>query len=185
MAAAETAVNRKAVVDGMCRMFAFSIPKAYKILKENGWESGRTKRKDAGDISVDRELLIAVGGMVKQCIRKNGKAALPVNAARSILEARGISIPVSDSRLRELLRENHMAVSDSKVPTPRQTMRTEYPNQVHFADPSVCLICFAPGGKQKLIGDDELYKNKNFLERKLKCWRYVLTDHYSGSICVR
>jgi hypothetical protein len=64
-------------------------------------------------------------------------------------------------------------------------MRTEYPNQAHFADPSVCLIYFAPGGGMKTIGDDELYKNKNFLEGKLKCWRYVLTDHYSSSICVR
>jgi hypothetical protein len=64
-------------------------------------------------------------------------------------------------------------------------MRSEHPNQVHFADPSVCLIYFAPGGKQRLIGDDELYKNKNFLEGKEKCWRYVLTDHYSGCICVR
>jgi hypothetical protein len=78
-----------------------------------------------------------------------------------------------------------MAVADSKVSKPHQTMRSEYPNQVHQADPSVCLIYFAPGGKQKLIGDDELYKNKNFLEGKNKCWRYVLTDHHSGSICVR
>lgn len=185
MNAAETAASRKAVVDEMCRMFAFSTAKAYKVLKENGWESGRAKRKDAGASSVDRELLIAVGEMVKQCIRKNGKATLPVNVARSILEARGLAIPVGDRRLRELLRQNHLAVADSKVPAPHQTMRTEYPNQVHFADPSVCLIYFAPGGKQKLIGDDELYKNKNFLEGKLKCWRYVLTDHYSGSLCVR
>ena len=64
-------------------------------------------------------------------------------------------------------------------------MRSEYPNQVHLADPSVSLIWFAPGGRQKIIGDDEQYKNKNFLEGKLKCWRYVLTDHFSSSICVR
>jgi hypothetical protein len=190
MAAAETAAIRKAVVDEMRRMFAFSTAKAYTVLKENGWDSGRAKRKDAGVSSLDRELLIAVGEMVKQCIRKNGKATLPVNVARSILEARGLNIPVGDRRLRELLRQNHMAVVDSKVPAPHQAMRTEYPNQVHFADPSVCLIYFAPGGKQDaskmhIIGDDELYKNKNFLEGKLKCWRYVLTDHYSGSLCVR
>ncbi|MDR1803584.1 MAG: transposase [Treponema sp.] len=185
MNAAETAASRKVVVDDMCRMFAFSTAKAYKVLKENGWESGRAKRKDAGASSVDKELLFVLGEMVKQCIRKNGKATLPVNVARSILEERGFTIPTSDSRLRELLRQNHMAVADSKVPSPYQTMRTEFPNQVHFADPSVCLIYFAPGGKQKLIGDDELYKNKNFLEGKNKCWRYVLTDHYSGSICVR
>jgi hypothetical protein len=185
MAAAETAAGRKAVIAEMCRMFGFSAAKAYKVLKENGWDSGRAKRKDAGASSVDKELLTAVGEMVKQGIRKNGKATLPVNVARSILEARGLDIPVGDSRLRELLRENHLSVADSKVPTPHQNMRTEYPNQVHFADPSVCLIYFAPSGKQKIIGDDELYKNKNFLEGKMKCWRYVLTDHYSGCLCVR
>jgi hypothetical protein len=185
MAAAESSAGRKAVAAEMCRMFAFSTATAYKVLKENGWESGRAKRRDAGASSLDEKLLIAVGDMVKQCIRKNGKATLPVNVARSILEARGLTIPVSDSRLRELLRQNHMAVADSKIPPPHQAMRSEYPNQVHFADPSVCLIYFAPGGKQKIIGDDELYKNKNFLEGKLKCWRYVLTDHYSGSLCVR
>jgi hypothetical protein len=185
MAAAQTAAGRRAVVDEMRRMFAFSTAKAYKVLKENGWDSARAKRRDAGASSLDTELLTAIGDMVKQCVRKNGKATLPVNVARSILEARGLGIPVGDSRLRELLRENHLSVADSKVPAPHQTMRTEYPNQVHFADPSVCLIYFAPGGKQKIIGDDELYKNKNFLEGKMKCWRYVLTDHYSGCLCVR
>jgi hypothetical protein len=94
-------------------------------------------------------------------------------------------MPVSDSRLRMLLRENHLSVADSRIPSPHQNMRSEYPNQVHFTDPSVCLLYFAPGGKQKIIGDDELYKNKNFLEGRQKCFRYVLTDHYSGSICVR
>jgi hypothetical protein len=190
MAAADTTAGHKAVVDEMCRMFAFSTAKAYKILKESGWDSGRARRKDAGVTSVDAGLLSAAGEMLKQCVRKNGKATLPVNVARSILQARGLNIPVSDSRLRELLRQNHLSVADTRVPTPHQTMRTEYPNQVHFADPSVCLIYFAPGGKQdaskmRIIGDDELYKNKNFLEGKLKCWRYVLTDHYSGSVCVR
>jgi len=185
MNAADTAAERKAVVADLCRMFAFSTATAYKMLKENGWESGREKRKDAGETSLDEKLLLAVADMVKQGIRKNGKATLPVNVARSILQSRGIDIPVSDSRLRMLLRENHLSVADSKIPTPHQSMRSEYPNQVHFTDPSVCLLYFAPNGKQKIINDDELYKNKNFLEGRQKCFRYVLTDHYSGSICVR
>jgi hypothetical protein len=185
MAAARTPAERKAVVAEMRRMFAFSAARAYKVLKENGWDSGRAKRKDAGASSVEAELLLAVGDMVKQCVRKNGKAALPVNVLRSILESRGLDVPVGDSRLRELLRQKHLAVSDSKAPAPYQSMRSEYPNQVHFADPSVSLLYYAPGGKQKIIGDDELYKNKNFLEGKDKCWRYVLTDHYSASVCVR
>jgi len=185
MNAAKSATEKRSVVEDMCRMFAFSVQKAYKTLHENGWESGRKKRKDAGKTLLDEKQLLAVAEMVKQGIRKNGKATLPVNVARSILQSRGVDIPVGDSRLRSLLRENNLSVADSRIPTPHQSMRTEYPNQVHFTDPSVCLLYFAPNGKQKIIGDDELYKNKNFLEGRQKCYRYVLTDHYSGSICVR
>jgi hypothetical protein len=185
MSAANTPAERKAVVDDMRRDCGLSTASAYRILAENGWESGRKKRKDAGSTSVDDALLHAVAEMTKQCVRKNGKAALPVNVARSILQSRGVDVPVRDARLRELLREQHLSIADVKTPAPHQNMRSEYPNQIHFADPSVSLIYFAPGGKQKIIGDDELYKNKNFLEGKPKCWRYALTDHYSGSICVR
>jgi hypothetical protein len=102
------------------------------------------------------------------------------------LESRGIDVPVSDSRLRELLRQNHIAAADNKIPAPHQAMRTEYPNQVHQADPSVSLLYYAPRGRQKIISDSEHYKNKNFFkDGRKKCLRYVLTDHYSGSICAR
>jgi hypothetical protein len=169
----------------MCRQFAFSTAKAYKILKEQGWESGRAKRKDAGTSSLDETLLVAVAAMAKLGIRKNGKTTLPVTVIRSILLSRGLDISVGDSRLRELLRIKHLSVEDSKIPTPHQPMRSEYPNQVHCVDPSNALLYYAPGGKQKMVGDEEEYKNKHFLKDKPKCWRYVLTDHYSDSICVR
>jgi hypothetical protein len=113
---------------------------------------------------MDGAAILAIAEMEKLCIRKNGKATLPVNVARSILQARGVDVPVGDRRIRELLNQKHLSVGDMKAATPHQTMRTEYPNQVHFADPSVCLLYFAPGGGMKAIGDDELYKNKNFLE---------------------
>ncbi|GHU44003.1 phage associated protein [Spirochaetia bacterium] len=185
MAAADSAAERKSVADDMCRVFGFSQKRTYRELKAAGWESGRAKRKDAGITGVDDTLLLSVAEMIKLGIRKNGKATLPVNVARSILESRGAHIPVSDGRIRTLLRERHLSIADSRIATPHQPMRTEYPNQVHFADPSVSLLYYEPGGRQKIIGDDELYKNKNFLENKDKCWRYVLTDHYSASICVR
>jgi hypothetical protein len=73
MAAARNREQHKAVVDEMCRMFAFSKAKAYKVLEENGWDSGRAKRKDAGSSSVDRELLTAVSAMTKQASAKTVK----------------------------------------------------------------------------------------------------------------
>ena len=182
---AGTAAERKAVVSELRRLYAISTAKAYKALRENGWESGRARRRDSGAAAAGGELLATVGEMVRQCVRKNGKATLPVNVARSILQERGVEVPVGDSRLRELLRRHRLSAADGRAATPHQPMRTEHPNQVHFADPSVSLLWYEPGKKQKIIGDDEFYKNKNVREGKDKCLRYVLTDHYSGCVCVR
>jgi hypothetical protein len=181
----KSAGGRKIIIEDVCRLFGVSQAKAYKEMAAHGWESGRKKRRDAGSSDVPPETLAALASLIKKGLRKNGKATMPINVARSILEENGYIINASDSRLRDLLRQQNMAIRDAKVPSPHQRMRSDYPNQVHFTDPSVSLIWFAPGGKQKIIGDDEQYKNKNFLEGKLKCWRYVLTDHCSSYICVR
>ena len=185
MEGAKSAAERKAIIAELCRMFAFSQAKAYKVLKEAGWQSGRKERKDAGSSGIAQEELKLVASVLRNSVRKNGKATMGVPLARSILQANGITIPIADSRLRELLAENSLSLADAEIPRPHRTMRTLYPNQVHQADPSVCLIWFAPNGEQKLYDADEVYKNKNPREGKLKCWRYVLTDHTSGSICVR
>ncbi|MDR1506449.1 MAG: transposase [Treponema sp.] len=184
---AETASERKATIDEMCRMFAFSAAKAYKVLREAGWVSGRRKRTDAGTSSLAPENLDAVASVIRNGLRKNGKSTMPVNVARALLKSNGIDIPIGNSRLRQLLREASMTAENAKAPSPHTRMRSLCPNHVHFTDPSLSLLYFAPGGKQHILRDDEVYKNKPFLEGKedLKCWRYVLTDHYSSSIYVR
>jgi transposase InsO family protein len=181
-----SAAGKRAVVEEMKQRFGVSTAKAYTLLKEGGWDSGRKRRKDAGATGLGNEELKTLAGMLRVSMRKNKKQSLPVNVARSIALENNIDIPVGNSQLRSLLRRYNIAVADTKTPAPHQQMRSEYPNQVHCADPSVSLLWFSPGGKQKIIGDDEHYKNKDFYrDDKLKCWRYVLTDHYSASICVR
>jgi phage gp16-like protein len=180
------AAGKKAVVEEMKQRFGVSTPKAYNMLKEGGWDSGRKQRKDSGTTGLSEDRLRLIAGMLEISMRKNGNQSLPVNVARSIAEANGIAIPVGNSQLRSLLRRYNLAITDAKTPAPYQRMRSEYPNQVHCADPSVSLLWFSPGGKQKIVRDDEHYKNKDFYgDKKLKCWRYVLTDHFSATICVR
>jgi hypothetical protein len=181
-----TAAERKAIVEEMCRMFAFSTAKAYKVLAECGWESGRQKRKDAGSTSVDPQTLITIAAMTRHGFRKNGKETMPVNVASSVAVINGKDPGVSNSRIRQLLRESELAAKSLKKDSPYSHLRSLYPNHAHFVDPSLSLLYFTPN-KQHLLRDDEVYKNKPFLEGKenLKCWRYVLTDHYSASICVR
>lgn len=171
----------------MCRLFGFCEVSAYRALRRNGWESDRKKRSDAGASSINEKDLSTVAALLQNSVRKNGKKTMSVENARSIMIQNGFDVPISTRQLSELLKTRTLSTESTSKPSPHQRMRTEYPNQVHFADPSVALMYFAPNGKQKFLRDDEVYKNKPFLEGRenLKCWRYVLTDHYSGTICVR
>jgi len=186
MSQAVTGKERKAIVAEMCQMFAFSTAKAYKALEECGWESGRKKRKDAGTTSVNEQTLLTLAAMSRNGFRKNGKETMPINVAVSVAVMNGMDPGVSNSRVRQLLRERELAAQSLKKASPHTHLRSLYPNHVHLVDPSLSLLYFTPN-KQHLLRDDEVYKNKPFLEGKenLKCWRYVLTDHYSASICVR
>jgi hypothetical protein len=187
MEQAATGKERTAIINEMCEKFSISDSKAYKMLHECGWKSGRKTRKDAGTSSVDEAALVKLAALIKDSTRKNGKVELSVSDCRAILQANGVEIPVGDSQLRALLRKNKLDMKNAKKATPYQRMRSEYPNQVHMADPSLALFYFTPNGEQHVLHDDEVYKNKQFLEgrEQLKCWRYVLTDHYSSSVCVR
>jgi hypothetical protein len=187
MAAAASAKERSAIVAEMCRVFGRSQAWAYRMLAEHGYESGRKKRIDSGTSRQDEEAVKALAAAMKAGIRENGKATVHVALARQILEQNGVPFVVGDSRLRTLLREQELDARRQRTPSPAQRMRSLYPNQVHLADPSLALIYYLPDGGQVVLSDKEVYKNKQFLPGKehLKVWRYVLTDHYSGSVCVR
>ena len=187
MSDAKSSGERSAIVDEMCRLFGFCKGKAYQVLKSSGWESGRKTRSDSGKSSVDEQTIKVLASVLQNSVRKNGKKTMSVENARAVLLQNGFDVNLSSRQLSGLLRDRTLSTESTAKPSPHQRMRSEYPNQVHFADPSVALMYFAPNGKQKFLRDDEVYKNKPFLEGRenLKCWRYVLTDHYSGTICVR
>ena len=187
MQGAQTAKERSAIIAEMCRLFGFEKDTAYRVLKKNGWESNRKKRSDKGSSSISTQDLNTLAAILQQSVRKNGKKTMSIENARSVMLQNGFDIPISTRQLAGLLKDRTLATETTTKASPHQRMRSEYPNQVHFADPSVALMYFAPNGQQKFLRDDEVYKNKPFLEGRenLKCWRYVLTDHYSGTICVR
>lgn len=195
MQEAKTSKERKDIVEEYSRMTGRSISFCYKELKKNGYVSGRQSRRDKGKSQADIDTVKMVASLVKAGIRENGKKTMPVNVALDILNRNGISVKVKTSRMRELLKEYKIDAESLKKETHNNRMRSEYPNQVHEVDPSVALIYFAPNSSAKIIEDSEYYKNKDFFNdakdkkgkniKRKKCLRYVLTDHYSGSICLR
>lgn len=200
MQEAKTAKERKKIVEEYSRIIGRSVSFCYKELKKNGYDSKRAKRKDIGKKNIDDNTIKIVASLVKTGIRENGKKTMPVNVALDMLKRNGYDINIKTSRMREILKDSKIDADRLKKDSHNIRLRSEYPNQVHQVDPSVALIYFAPESedgksKMKIIEDSEYYKNKDFFNdakdkkgkkiRRKKCLRYVLTDHYSGSICLR
>jgi hypothetical protein len=178
--------DRPEIIAEMCKKFGFKKNKAYQLVKECGWDPGRKKRIDAGTSKASDENVRKISSMKRFGTRKNGKETVPTTIAYSIAMNNGIDLGVGLSRINQKLREQKLSSKSLKPASPHTKMRSLYPNHVHQVDPSVYLGYFTPN-KLHLLKDDEVYKNKPLLEGKehLKCWRYVLTDHCSGTICVR
>ncbi|MCU7842088.1 MAG: integrase [Candidatus Thiodiazotropha sp. (ex Troendleina suluensis)] len=168
--------------------YQWSPQTVYRALNKIGWHTDRKRRADAGTTSQDEETLTAVAATLKQGVRKNGKATMEVPNARSLLFANGHQFNVGNSQVRKLLRQRQLDLATQKQPTPHLNMRSLHPNHVHMVDPSLCLLYYSPDGKQRVLHDDEVYKNKpGWVEKvgHLKCWRYVLIDHYANVVAVR
>ncbi|MDO9477645.1 MAG: integrase [Pseudohongiella sp.] len=183
---------KRTEVEQTAEALGWSAHKVYEHLKKVGWSSGRKKRSDAGKTSVTDGVLNDLATAVVTSIRANGKAIMDVPNARSILQANGREIAVSNGHLNRLLRQKQMNAAALKKATPHVQMQSLYPNHVHQVDPSYCVLYYLPGKKgqdiQRFASDDEFYKNKpQNIEKNaaLRVWRYVLTDHFSGTVLVR
>lgn len=174
------------LVEKYSKILGVSANTLYRMLAEAS-PTGRAKRCDAGESSLDDSTLKLIAAMMLNSVRGNGKQTMDIPTARQILLAQGVEIPVSDSRIAVLLKEKGYDIQSMKAADPCVRMRSLHPNHVHQVDPSLCLLYYSPDGKQHLIRDEEAYKNKPFMQgkEKMKLWRYVMVDHYSGTICHR
>lgn len=178
--------EKAAIVLKYSRILGVSEKTLYRKLQGTSG-AGRKTRSDKGSSRMDEKTLKVMSAMMYNSVRGNGKQTMDIPTAKQIMTSQGYDVPVSDSRLSVLLKENCLDVQTLKQPSPCIRMRSLHPNHVHQVDPSLCLLYYAPDGTQHMIRDEEAYKNKPFMEgkEKLKLWRYVLVDHTSGTIIHR
>ena len=183
--------DRGAIREQFQHMYGVSQQTVYRKLGALGWSSNRKKRCDAGSTVVDEKTLTEIESLTQQSFRANGKSTMPTTEAISILAQNGRDINLSPSRINQLRRARKTTTKNQRCLGAHQSIRSLYPNHVHQVDPSYCLLYYAPNGDQvvqKFVDESDMYANKpENLEKikHLKCWRYVLTDHFSGSIIVR
>ena len=183
--------EKNTILAEVTQSLCWSKDKFYRELKVLGWDSGRKKRKDAGTTSLAEETINNAAALLATGTRANGKQIMELPNAASILSANGYTVDCSNSTLRRVLRNRQASAKQLSAPTAHLQLRSLHPNHVHQVDPSLCLLYYPPGrhGRmQKFMDDDDFYKNKpQNLEKvaNLRVWRYVLTDHTSGTIRVR
>lgn len=183
--------EKRHILAEVTQHLGWSKDKFYRELEAIGWSSGRKRRSDAGTTSVSDETLNHAAALLATGVRANGKQIMELPNAASILTANGHDVATSNSTLRRVLRQRQASAKQLAAPTAHVQLKSLYPNHVHQVDPSLCLLYYPPGktGRiQRFMDDDDFYKNKpQNLEKvaNLRVWRYVLTDHTSGTIRVR
>lgn len=180
--------ERRAMVEAHAAMLGRSTNTVYGWLRDYaGYESGRKRRADAGTSRLDDKALELIAALRQEGHRQNGKQTMPLGVTMNILDGNGIDIAVSKSQVARLLRQRGMDSATLASSRVTQELRALHPNHVHQIDPSLCLLYYAPGGKQHMMTEQKFYKNKfdNFNKVKLKVWRYVRYDRASGVIDVR
>ncbi len=176
--------GRGTLIGEAVQLLGWTEQRVYAQLKRRvAWSSGRKPRADKGATVQPVATMQTVATMQKQSVRKNGKIVLRLPTALSIAATNGAEIAVSRGRFGQLLRDRKMDIGRQCQDRPVQPMRSLHPNWLHQVDPSLCLLYYLKG-EQKLIRDDQLYKNKlpELGQLNAKVWRYVLYDHASGLI---
>lgn len=168
----------------------------YDLLRKHaGWQSGRKPRADAGQTCVDRDLAIVVGGMVHMARRQSGKKTKTLKGTRATLAANGygivdmetgeVTMP-STATLSRALRRHCCHPEQLRAAAPATQMRSLHPNHTWQVDASVCVLYRMRGSQEvRLLRERDYneHKPQKLLDiASQRIIRYVITDHYSGTI---
>ncbi|MCF4653853.1 transposase, partial [Acinetobacter baumannii] len=159
----------------------------YRELEKVGFKSERKQRSDKGKTVVPTEVAEMVGGMVHVATRANGKKTLPMTTALEMLIADGKAPRVSAATVARVMKQNMCHPKQLATPSAHTQQKSLHPNHVWQVDASVCVLFYLPKGGMQVMDEKKFYKNKPANVKKIendRVIRYVMTDHYSGSIYV-
>lgn len=189
-----------------CELTRLSRATLIRQLKPYLPPSGRKVRSDKGANQLELAELQIISAAWKE-LRRNQykKKMLPLSELLAILRANGeIKAEFTDKATGEVRPYSESAVSRALVnanlhpdqllkPTPAVRLRSLHPNHVWQIDPSLCVLYYLKRDhNQKKNGlqvmeAERFYKNKPANVASVesdRVWRYVVTDHTSGTIYV-
>jgi len=195
--------DKTAYLSAQAQELGWSMDKLYRYLKKVTVQPTRRRRADAGNVTLPLNEAQLISATVLSGARKNGKRIMTIGRAATMLRANGmiraesvdadgVCVPLSESTLARALREYNLHPDQALAPAPAVHMQSKHPNHVWQIDPSLCVLYYLPRTDKQtglhVMAHDEFYKNKpknlvNIMADRV--WRYVGTDHYSGTVVTR
>jgi len=180
------------IIDAYAAMSGKSKDTLYRLAKQNGYTPERKQRADKGlsKSGITEIQLQYVSTLLQTTARQNKGVIMPVEKALQIAQDNGIIDPgqISVSRLQQLLKERNMNKEALDSDRASIRMASEYPNQVHIFDASICIQYYLKKGKGLMLLDERDFrekKPKNMAKIKQRLIRMVLADHFSNTIFIK
>ena len=172
-----------------CERIGMPLQSLYDNLKAVGYVSGKKIRTDKGITHIDLNDARLVCGIMINTRRKNEKRLVSCAEAIDMAFANAqIQQKYNPGSLLRVAREHGFHPDQQSRATPHIEMKSLHPNHVWQVDASVGTLFYLPKGGVEFFDEREHYKNKPQNVEKASrdlCIRYVITDHYTGSIFLK
>ncbi|QZP26195.1 DDE-type integrase/transposase/recombinase [Pseudomonas mosselii] len=188
----------------LCRAAAvelgLSLPTLYRKLREVSVTTPRKRRADAGQTTLSQEEAYLISALLLESIRANNKQLSTVERAVERLRSNGLILAgrvdertgevtsLSISAITRALRAYRLHPDQLLQPEPAVSLASRHPNHVWQIDASISTQFYLDDDGAKTMSQAEFYDGKpgnmKKIERK-RLWRYVITEHTSGTIYVQ
>ncbi len=182
--------ERAAIVKHAARILDVSGSTVWRNLKKLGWDSGRTRRTDAGCSAVSNDGLVQLSAIMAKGRNKRGQPNVPLSEAHRIAQELELEAgQVSYGQALRLMNQAGLGPRHLRAPEACVARVSQHPNHVWQFDISVAIQWYfrdEKTGKKLRLYDDagaRFYEGKrqNLAKVRQVLHRFVMTDHYSGA----
>lgn len=192
--------ERSAIYKKGAARLGMSLATFYRKLKEVTVQAPRKRRSDAGKTGIPVAELQLISALLVESIRANNKQLSSVKLAVERLRSNGLIVAgrvdeatgelhrYSVSAITRALQQHNLHPEQVLAPAPAMSLASRHPNHVWQIDASISTQFYLDDDGAKVMNKAEYYdgkpENLKKIERK-RLWRYVITDHTSGTIYVQ
>lgn len=192
--------SKTALCKAAAKDLGITLATVYRKLKEVTVTNSRKRRTDAGTSALERQEAELISTVLIQSIRENDKQLSTLERAVERLRSNGhIRAEIIDGRTGEIrplsldaisraLRVYGLHPDQVLRPAPAVELVSLHPNHVWQIDASISTQFYLADDGARTMDKAEFYDGKpENLKRieKQRLWRYVITDHTSGTLYVQ